>query len=101
MNIFKTFILNFFCLKPDEFSLYWKGLGGLKAKDLFQFNDMTRDIQPPILFLEVGTKDLCDPIMLHDDIALLVKNFWSISTHSWVHLNHKGLKNIGHSIKRA
>ena len=73
---FQNIHFEFFGLKPDEFSLYWKGLGGLKAKDLFQFNDMTRDIQPPILFLEVGTKDLCDPIMLHDDIALLVKIFW-------------------------
>ena len=84
-------------LNPEEFSLYWKGLGGLKAKDLFQFTDMITDIQPAILYLEIGTNDLCDPNVLPDDIALLVLNFVTTSLEYFPFLKHVIL---GQVIKR-
>jgi hypothetical protein len=47
-------------LSPSEFHLNWKGVGGLKIPQLFQFFDYIRDLQPSVIVLEIGSNDLCD-----------------------------------------
>lgn len=75
-------------LNPSEFSLVWRGVGGLTASRLHQFKDLIKDIQPTVLYIEIGTNDLCDPNIVPDDVALLVFNFITTALADFPYLKH-------------
>ena len=46
-------------LNSSEFSLLWQGFGGIAIKHLSNYEYLINNLQPTIMYVEIGSNDLC------------------------------------------
>ena len=62
-------------LSRAEINIKYKGVGGLKAIDLVDYFHYIQQVRPRILYLEIGSNDLCHRAVVTDDVTLYLLNF--------------------------